>query len=314
MVRAPNKVPILALTSTACGSCGLLDTAHRWTIDLFSLKGDFATGYAREQFNPWATGPYLPTGAHFAPFWALLCSIFFSRKLNMADNYNDMTGVLMLDKVTPVIEALFGHLHLQKNFPGDGRNYIAIIAAQTSTMWRLPIDELYDLAENWGLVLETGPDEPEEVLEALVTHFGASKNEDVAALFARVDYEDEADLEDLFLLAQVFDDGHGLKGIDTEGSWTSNRHRLGHFGGYGMHLTKNVRVTCCSSQANRLGTELDQALESNNLEDAAKALAKDIGTVLASINDEKKRHAIRLFLAGLLTQDNLAGEGKGDRQ
>jgi len=233
----------------------------------------------------------------------------------MADNYNDMTGVLMLEKVTPVIEALFGHLELDPKYQGNGQAYIAVKAEMTSTSWRHPIDELEPLADKWGLAPEGGFEGPEEILRALAAHFGAIQNEDVAALIEQVDFnEEDADLEALFLLAQVFDDGHGLKGIDTEGSWTSNRHRLGHFGGYGMYLTKNVRVTCCSSQANQLGTALDQALESNNLEDAAKALAKDIGTVLASMNDEEKRHAIRLFLAELLTQDNLAGEGKGNRQ
>jgi hypothetical protein len=44
----------------------------------------------------------------------------------MAQNYYDGTGVLVLDKVTPVIRGLFGLFRLDETYPGDGRVYIGV--------------------------------------------------------------------------------------------------------------------------------------------------------------------------------------------
>lgn len=46
----------------------------------------------------------------------------------MANNYYEATGVLVLDRVTPVIQALFGAFALDESHPGNGQAYIAQIA------------------------------------------------------------------------------------------------------------------------------------------------------------------------------------------
>lgn len=38
----------------------------------------------------------------------------FSRSIKMAQNYYDATGTLVLDKVTPIIKALFGGFNLDE--------------------------------------------------------------------------------------------------------------------------------------------------------------------------------------------------------
>lgn len=38
----------------------------------------------------------------------------------MANNYYEATGVLVLDRVTPVIQALFGTFALDESHPGNG--------------------------------------------------------------------------------------------------------------------------------------------------------------------------------------------------
>lgn len=46
----------------------------------------------------------------------------------MANNYYDATGVLVLERVTPVITTLFGAFNLDADYPGNGQAYIARIA------------------------------------------------------------------------------------------------------------------------------------------------------------------------------------------
>ena len=46
----------------------------------------------------------------------------------MANNYYEATGVLVLDRVTPVIQALFSAFALDESHPGNGQAYIAQIA------------------------------------------------------------------------------------------------------------------------------------------------------------------------------------------
>nr|WP_228384562.1 hypothetical protein [Rhodocyclus gracilis] len=67
----------------------------------------------------------------------------------MANNYYDMTGVLVLDKVTPVIKALFGEFELDENDPGNGQAYIANISESSSCSWDSVLENLQDLAVMW---------------------------------------------------------------------------------------------------------------------------------------------------------------------
>jgi len=52
----------------------------------------------------------------------------------MANNYYEATGVLVLDRVTPVIQALFGAFALDESHPGNGQAYIAQIAETTNPL------------------------------------------------------------------------------------------------------------------------------------------------------------------------------------
>ncbi|BGD46986.1 TPA: hypothetical protein ACSQFP_003713 [Pseudomonas aeruginosa] len=53
----------------------------------------------------------------------------------MANNYYEGTGVLVLNRVTPVIKALFGAFALDENHPGNGQAYIAQIAETNDPRW-----------------------------------------------------------------------------------------------------------------------------------------------------------------------------------
>ena len=63
----------------------------------------------------------------------------------MANNYYEATGVLVLDRVTPVIQALFGAFALDESHPGNGQAYIAQIAETTNPQWPDVLDGLENI-------------------------------------------------------------------------------------------------------------------------------------------------------------------------
>lgn len=64
----------------------------------------------------------------------------------MANNYYDATGVLLLDRVTPVITALFDGFNLDEAYPGHGEAYVARISEDNDPQWDAIRDNLAELA------------------------------------------------------------------------------------------------------------------------------------------------------------------------
>ena len=120
----------------------------------------------------------------------------------MANNYYEATGVLVLDRVTPVIQALFGAFALDESHPGNGQAYIAQIAETTNPQWPDVLDGLEDLATQLGIPMpdDEGLSIP-PLLELLAVHFGADEDEELGNLIERHSFEDTADLDALFLIA-----------------------------------------------------------------------------------------------------------------
>lgn len=219
----------------------------------------------------------------------------------MANNYYDMTGVLVLNKVTPVIKALFGPLELDENHPGNGIVYIANISESTSCSWDSVLENLRELAERLGLSQpEDAEDEIEEYLNVLATHFCAESNTEIANLIEMTDFENDADVDTLFTIALAFDDGHGLKSYKTETSWHCSKPRLFEFGGAGDFRGLHISMGDSSDRTAALGEALDDALTSDETDKAAEILYRKVEGILNGVFDEIKRSAMRSKLSALL--------------
>lgn len=219
----------------------------------------------------------------------------------MANNYYDMTGVLVLNKVTPVIKALFGPLELDENHPGNGIVYIANISESTSCSWDSVLENLREVAEGLGLSLpEDAEDSAEEHLNMLATHFCADGNTDIANLIEMTDFEDDADVDTLFTIALAFDDGHGLKSYKTEASWHCSKPRLFEFGGAGDFRGLHISIGDSSDRVAALGEALDDALTSDDTDKAAEILYRKVESTLNGVFDEIKRSDMRSKLSALL--------------
>ena len=120
----------------------------------------------------------------------------------MANNYYEGTGVLVLERVTPVIKALFSAFALDETYPGNGAAYIAQIAENNDPQWTDVLDGLEDLAVQLGIPM---PDDEElsipSLLERLASHFGAEQDAELENLIEHHQFEDSADLDALLLIA-----------------------------------------------------------------------------------------------------------------
>jgi len=209
----------------------------------------------------------------------------------MSNSYYDLTGVLRLKQVTPIIKALFGGLSLDPNYPGKGEAYFARMSEVSSQSWDDVLDELEELASSHGLNWDPEPGQEataDDLLWALARHF-KDKNEGFAALVEASSFEEDTDLEALFVLARAFDDGHGLEAIFFEGCWHCDKPRLFEFGGDGGFIGQHCTVMGTSSQYLQVGGDLDKALASSNVEEAAALLEKHLASVLAGIDDSSAR-------------------------
>jgi len=222
----------------------------------------------------------------------------------MANNYSDMTGVLVLNKVTPVIQALFGAFALDARNPGDGQAYIANIGEENDCRWERVLEGLDDLIEQLGLhdatTDDAQPGSMEHALRVLARHFQATDNEALDQLIERGDFEDDADLLSLFAIAQAFDDGHGLASIKTETAWYCSKPHLFEFGGAGQYHGRHFTFEVSSQQAAHHGDAIDAALAGGATDAAAAEVHRMLENILAGIHGETTRADVRQKLAGLL--------------
>ncbi|AUT46444.1 TPA: hypothetical protein RVE07_000113 [Escherichia coli] len=218
----------------------------------------------------------------------------------MANNYYDATGVLVLDRVTPVITALFGGFKLDASHPGDGQAYIALVAEDNNPSWVDLCAGLSELATSLGLPLPDDSQTVEPLLASLSLHFGADQDEALAHLIEHHLFEDAADLDALFLIATRFDDGHGLQEIRFEGCWHCSKPRLFNFGGDAQFFSREFVAYCTSGQALQLGDSVRQALLRQDLEAVASHFTREVQRLLAGIQDESVRVQTQKRLSSLL--------------
>lgn len=210
------------------------------------------------------------------------------------------TGVLVLDRITPVIEAIFCDMNIGPFDPTSREAFIETEFEHQS--WTDIFCQLASLAIHLGTSLPASASRI-EVLDAIATRLNLSLNEhrkrliEILSEAEAEDGNDYASPADLFTIASVLDDGHGLTAIMMEGAWHSDKLRQFYFGGNGMYVTKEVHVQSTSSEALSLGVPLHTALVENDVDIAALHLSRFTENLLLGISKEDLRHQVRVKLA-----------------
>jgi hypothetical protein len=230
----------------------------------------------------------------------------------MANTYTDATGVLHFADgkgPTPIIRALFGPFELdEKNGDaGDNGAYIASIAESSNTSWETITGNLAEAAEEMGLINEDEEDSTDltlsEIVERIATHLGVDPAQ-VTGL-DEVDSEQDADIDAVFDLALLLDDGHGLESISWEGAHHSDRQLISGFGGFGFYGSRHVALWNNSQRPLTMGEALDAAIGTNDDTKAAEVLHAEVERLLDSIIDPARRQSIQQALLAKLVDGGI---------
>lgn len=190
----------------------------------------------------------------------------------MLQRYFLTTGVLILDQVTPVIEALFGGFNFRPAPPGADDSRVATIPT-----WSAVLERLVALAAELSIRPSEGAlDNMASALLLLSAHFGCFKDAALVDFIEHHPFEGEADLDTLYIIARRFDDGHGLKDI---------------------RLNSNP----CHAE-----------LVAHSAADVASEMLDMLSDVLPLITDEAVLEPLRRRLARMLAEATRTAEGQSD--
>ena len=209
-------------------------------------------------------------------------------------------GVLVLTKVTPVIQALFGPFKLDAASAESGAAFIAVGPQDDNPTWQNIYVTLSPLISS--LSLETqylSDDDLPAALQLIAAHFHVQSNPILVDLLRSHPFGGKADLSTLFLLARLFNDGHGLTAIRL-GTAHFPRDGQSPFGGAGSFISDHLRLTTSSEDGLTLGDDLHRAIESDDLDQAASRIAGCVQTILDSVSKPEIRQALHWRLADLL--------------
>lgn len=236
----------------------------------------------------------------------------------MADSYYEGTGVLVLQQVTPVIKALFSGFQLDPGYPGNQHAYIALQSFEGLPEWDNIRQSLVTLAHEQNLAGIEVDESIKSLLVQLGAHFLPKRHgvdisatreafdEVMQVILESIGFDDTPCLKDLFVLAHLLDDGHGLACIEFEAGRTCSKLWLGEFGGDGLFISKVVELRSDSGSATLLGRALLAALKESDTELAAKHLLNDVYDNLNGISCELQRAQVRAALARLLITPDTA--------
>lgn len=227
----------------------------------------------------------------------------------MAQNGYDMTGVLHIKTVTPVIRAIFCDFDLDEKDPGGGQAYVSQISESNNADWDNILEALQELAIE--LELPETTDELDccgSAFMAIARYLGVPQDDKFRLMMGQCtsDYC-EPDLESLVSIAMVLDDGHGLSGYTTETAWYCSKPRLFEFGGQGAYCDKHVSFFTSSNEAGKLGKDINDALASADVASAARAVEDKVLKLVGSITSETERAAVLSQLIASLVEKQTHG-------
>lgn len=180
---------------------------------------------------------------------------------------------------------------LDPSHPGNGRVYICRLSERNDPQWSDVREGLIRLGSELELNIDNNI-EMSVALEVFAQRFGTDQRGELKSLIEHHMFEGAADLDTLFWIATLFDDGHGLTEIHFEGCWYCSKPGMFVFGGDGCFLSREVSAFSDSRQACELGPQIRGALLRNQPEFAAEAIAWETRRLIAQINDESQRRSL----------------------
>jgi hypothetical protein len=225
----------------------------------------------------------------------------------MANNYQDIVGQIYLEKMTPVIAALFKtyNLNPHSTYPGNGVYGIwcgeLVSNGHDYPTWENFAESLRELCQQLNIVVDDENIEEENefyayLLKLLFTFFGAIDKEDAKAYIEvakTCDPYDFVELRYLFNIAQLMSDGHGLKRYEVDSAFYCSKPRHQEFGGYGEYHSHHVHSFESSIQACLFGAALEEDLLAKRYDAAAARIVDETVRSLNCITNVEDRQQVQ---------------------
>lgn len=226
----------------------------------------------------------------------------------MANYYITGHGVIVLNKVTPVINALFKTYRIGPFDESESAACITFISDEHLPDWDEVLAGLKTLADDRHVDMSQNTDNSTNgFLASLARHF--NKTDDNPGVSSEVQklkaysFTGTPELDILFRLASLFDDGHGIENIQYHEYWFSDKVRAGEFNGMGKFISNELTCEFDTQQVVDLGTCLRTAVCQNKPESAAQELFNEIQGILRGIHNPENRMLIQKSLTDLLQAD-----------
>lgn len=213
----------------------------------------------------------------------------------MQDDRDDAAGVLVLREVTPIIAAIFGGYSLDLEHQTAQEVRLSNVREDQPT-WGQIFEMLAEHARQ--LCLSFASDDYETVLRVLGQYFDVP--DEVLTSFTDTvwDLDSPADVHGLFILARMFDDGHGLQTLQIVGPWRQEALSREQLGGHSRYISHYLTLHHTTRKTWMFGDQLSAAIASQQLAVAADLIFNEItDEILDGIYHEGERATILAHLA-----------------
>lgn len=226
----------------------------------------------------------------------------------MSTSFYEGTGLLTLEKVTPIIKALFQGFALTPDFNDRGDAFIALITESSTPDWDSIKHRLLALASERDISIG-GTDEPtiQSILRALIGFFGTGDQDQLDQLTALIEnncFELAPHLKELFLIATACNDGHNLTKICFQGCYRCAKPRLHEFGGNSLFISQRLTLLSDTLAGLCRAVDIHGALLENDLDDAASLIVSEMKRLLAGIAEPVTRAAVQTLVTRHLLQSS----------
>jgi len=219
----------------------------------------------------------------------------------MATSSYAASGLLVLDRLTPTIRALFGEHHLV-----DKLEYGKVVEFSLGTelgepLWRNLLPHLKHLATERGV---SPPPENEQtslrLLQEVAASFHLTKDKETRDILASTRFDGIADVSMLFRLCLKFDDDHGLRNLLYQGSrWSDGREPFA-YGGNACFLSRHAQLFVDTTSLVETGELISRGVEIRDMDLAAEHIATAAWELIHGISDASLRGPVAARVAYLL--------------
>lgn len=214
---------------------------------------------------------------------------------------NKFTGMLVFDgeaHLTAIIETFFSRFNL-KDLGGNK----ATLYSDHIHKWEEILDELYENSQKLG-VDAPKVNSVEKWIDVLDSKFNSGQRsvDDIQFLDSCKNFEpsDTADLEDLYKLSIIFNDGHNLRFLDATMAWHSNENE--ECGADVSFVSKEFVSYKTTESIQCENANIFDGLDSGNYQLIANTISQNMIDTIKGISDLRIREQVlKLTIDNLMT-------------